>query len=138
MDSKRSCASRGSAQYGSDFAQADTVSELVDVELSECARFVDSLGLPLLKAKKLLAALRGAAQAEVCPPCAPTYLPRPVHGMRQTCALGLRWLVFDFASCLQASVSAAAGSVPYSPSAPVRSTRRACALVTCAPHTGIH
>jgi hypothetical protein len=75
------------ARHSSDFAQADTVSELVDVEVSECARFVDSLGLPLLKAKKLLAALRGAAQPEVCAACAPTP-PGPVRGMRQTCALG--------------------------------------------------
>jgi hypothetical protein len=39
--------------------------------------------------------------------------------------------VFDFALRLQASVSAAAGSVPYSPSAPVRATGRSCALLPC-------
>ncbi len=45
-------------------AQADEVSDLAGLEPGECAAFVHSLGLPDLKAKKLLKAL-GGAQGEV-------------------------------------------------------------------------
>ncbi len=52
--------------------QADTVSDLVDATPGACAQFVQSLGLPELKAKKLLAALSGgAAHGEVLP-CLPS------------------------------------------------------------------
>ncbi len=107
MDSKHSCAPRAmyltaSAQYRSDFAQADTVSDLVDVELSDCARFVDSLGLPLLKAKKLLAALRGAAHAEVYTPCAPRH-PRPVRGVQtERSAVRAGWCSISRSACRRA------------------------------------
>jgi hypothetical protein len=47
------------------FAQADEVADLADAEPGVCAAFVHSLGLPDLKAKKLLKAL-GVAQGEVC------------------------------------------------------------------------
>ena len=46
------------------FAQADEVADLADAEPDVCTAFVHSLGLPDLKAKKLLKAL-GAAQGEV-------------------------------------------------------------------------
>ena len=50
------------------WAQADTVSDLVDATPGACAQFVQSLGLPELKAKRLLAALSGgAALGEVLP-----------------------------------------------------------------------
>ena len=49
------------------WAQADTVSDLVDATPGACTQFVQSLGLPELKAKRLLAALGGAAQGEVPP-----------------------------------------------------------------------
>ena len=43
------------------------MSDLVDATPGACAQFVQSLGLPELKAKRLLAALGGAAQGEVPP-----------------------------------------------------------------------
>ncbi len=46
------------------FAQADEVADLADAAPGVCAAFVHSLGLPDLKAKKLLKAL-GGAQGEV-------------------------------------------------------------------------
>ena len=46
------------------FAQADEVADLADAAPGVCAAFVHSLGLPDLKAKKLLKAL-GVAQGEV-------------------------------------------------------------------------
>ena len=46
------------------FAQADEVADLADAEPGVCTAFVHSLGLPNLKAKKLLKAL-GVAQGEV-------------------------------------------------------------------------
>ena len=49
------------------WVQADTVSDLVDATPGACTQFVQSLGLPELKAKKLLAALGGAAHGEVPP-----------------------------------------------------------------------
>ncbi len=50
------------------WAQADTVGDLVDATPGACTQFVQSLGLPELKAKRLLAALSGgAAQGEVLP-----------------------------------------------------------------------
>ncbi len=45
-------------------AQADTVSDLVHVAPDGCAKFVDGLGLPEVKAKRLLAAF-GVAQGAV-------------------------------------------------------------------------
>ena len=47
-------------------AQANTVADLVDTTPGAIAAFVESLGLPVLKAKKLLAAL-GVAQQQVLP-----------------------------------------------------------------------
>ena len=49
--------------------QADTVSDLVDATPGACAQFVQSLGLPELKAKRLLAALSGGAAHGQVPPC---------------------------------------------------------------------
>ena len=49
------------------WVQADTVSDLVDATPGACTQFVQSLGLPELKAKRLLAALGGAAHGEVLP-----------------------------------------------------------------------
>ena len=50
------------------WVQADTVSDLVDATPGACAQFVQSLGLPELKAKRLLAALGGVkAHGEVPP-----------------------------------------------------------------------
>jgi hypothetical protein len=49
------------------WVQADFVSDLVDATPGACTQFVQSLGLPELKAKRLLAALGGAAQGEVPP-----------------------------------------------------------------------
>ena len=46
------------------FAQADEVADLADAEPGVCTAFVHSLGLPEIKAKRLLKAL-GAAQGEV-------------------------------------------------------------------------
>ena len=43
------------------------MSDLVDATPGACAQFVQSLGLPELKAKRLLAALGGAAPGEVPP-----------------------------------------------------------------------
>ncbi len=43
------------------------MSDLVDATPGACTQFVQSLGLPELKAKRLLAALGGAAQGEVLP-----------------------------------------------------------------------
>ena len=43
------------------------MSDLVDATPGACAQFVQSLGLPELKAKRLLAALGGAAHGEVPP-----------------------------------------------------------------------
>ena len=51
------------------WAQADTVSDLVDATPGACAQFVQSLGLPELKAKRLLAALSGGAAHGEVPPC---------------------------------------------------------------------
>ncbi len=45
-------------------AQADEVADLAELEAGMCAAFVHSLGLPDLKAKKLLKAL-GVARGEV-------------------------------------------------------------------------
>jgi hypothetical protein len=45
--------------------QADTVGDLVHANPGSCAEFVNSLGLPEVKAKKLLVALGGALQGEV-------------------------------------------------------------------------
>ncbi len=45
-------------------AQADEVSDLAHAKPGSCAAFVHSLGLPEIKAKKLLTAL-GVAQGEV-------------------------------------------------------------------------
>ena len=46
------------------FAQADEVADLADAAPGVCAAFVHSLGLPDIKATKLLKAL-GVAQGEV-------------------------------------------------------------------------
>ena len=62
--------------YGT--AQADTVADLADLAPSACAAFVESLGLPELKAKKLLAAL-GVGQQQVPPSTLRTaYSPVPM------------------------------------------------------------
>ncbi len=46
------------------------MSDLVDATPGACTQFVQSLGLPELKAKRLLAALSGgAAHGEVLPSC---------------------------------------------------------------------
>ena len=51
------------------WVQADTVSDLVDATPGACTQFVQSLGLPELKAKRLLAALSGGAALGQVPPC---------------------------------------------------------------------
>ncbi len=69
-------------------AQADEISDLADAAPGSCATFVGSLGLPEIKAKRLLKAL-GVAQGEV----------------RAT----MRWLMCCHSACVRRRTESAAG-----------------------------